>query len=262
MFVAPNWEKVNDIIKEAVFLDYCNEKNISIKDRIIKLGACVFNNPFKEERAYRQMFFGTSFSQIILPGIMHDTRYVNRDKFLLCERLAHPGEVAFEIGANAGIFAGYLASLGWKVISFDPSKSIGKYLRKNVELFPNSTMEDKAISCQTGLLDFYDVTDYPKYSSVQQSSNATKYVVCGVTLDDYIRKNKIYPRFIHIGFHESVVPILQGGSRYIESNTPELLIEETSNNSELVIQCIKKISNKYFIVCKDDWVYAYQCDGA
>lgn len=258
VFATSNWEKVNDIVKEAVFLDYCNEKNISIKEKIIHLGACIFYNPFKEERAYRQMFFGTSFSQMILPGIMYDTRYANRDKFLLCERLAYPGEVAFEIGANAGIFAGYLASLGWKVVAFDPSKSIRKYLIKNVELYPHSIMEEKAISGRTGLVDFYDVTDYPKYSSVKQRSNATKYVVYGVTLDDYICKNDIYPRFIHIGINESVVPILLGGSLYIKSHTPDLLIEETSNNSTIVIQCIKKISSEYLIVCEDDWIYAYQ----
>lgn len=256
VFTVPHWETVNDIIKEAVFFDYCEEKAIPLVDDVIHLGDCTFCNPLRKGRAYRQMFFGTAFSQLLLPGLLHDTRYGGREKFSLCEERMCPGEIALDIGANVGIFTGYLSSLGWNVIAFEPAHSIWKDLDRNVRLHGTARAEPLAVSSKTGRIDFYDVADYPKYSSTEERRNAIKYTVRAVSLDDYARENKLSPRFIHIDIGISVLPILQGGVRCIENYAPDLLVEGTENSAQLV-QIIQALCNNYCTVCGEDWMYAY-----
>lgn len=244
IYICQDWEKTNDAVKEAVSLDFYRNNGTDISSEYIQLKQCRFLNPFREDRRYRQMLMGTTFTDLIVPGIFKENIYQNRLMYDIIEKSFNNAEVVFDVGANAGIFAGYAAALGMMVTAFEPSRSILPYLHRNASLYSSIRIEESAVCGEDGESPFYDKEDYPKYSTLLNPGvpDYKVYQVKTISLDTYISDTGLKPQFIRIYVNGSAKQVIHGGKQYILDNRPIILIglehePDVSGIKKMILEC-------------------------
>jgi FkbM family methyltransferase len=72
--------------------------------------------------------------------------------------LGHPPKVVLDVGGNKGQSISYFLKLNenTKIISFEPTRSLYKYLIRKYNSFPNITISNKGISSFSGKKKFYE----------------------------------------------------------------------------------------------------------
>ena len=124
--------------------------------------------------------------------------------------LGNPPKVVLDVGGNRGQSISYFLKLNkhTKIISFEPTKSLYKYLLKKYNSFPNITISNKGISSFSGKKRFYEnyMNLTSSFEKINYDSNYLKfktkilgldvkkiikkeYDVNVVTLSSYIKKN-------------------------------------------------------------------------
>lgn len=253
-----DWEKVNDVIKEAVFLGFCRRQDIDVSGKMIQFGKCFFLNPWKEERRYKQMLMGTTFTDLIVPGIMRNDLYGKKQFYKEIEQDIKSAGTVFDIGANAGVFAGYAAQFCRQVICFEPSRSILPYLKVNTSLCRNIRTEEYAVIDEDKETVFYDDSEYPKYSSVlnPEKEGYEIYHTAGIKMDTYISVWNIKPEWIRIYVHGGAEQVLKGAQSYIARYTPYLLISLDNEPDRAGLEkIVSRCSPKYQIRKYEGYIY-------
>lgn len=80
------------------------------------------------------------------------------DEHLVMKRVVRPGEVAYDVGANAGLFTVWLSSLvgkSGKVFSFEPNPAHQRCLRETISLLPNTELVQAGLSDIEGSFEFF-----------------------------------------------------------------------------------------------------------
>lgn len=151
------------------------------------------------------------------------------------------GDIFIDIGANIGLFsiiASEVVGPKGKVISFEPSPITFKRLKENCELnnINNIDIRNIGLSDKDGKLDFY-ISDsgYDAWNSFAKSHDnklQKKIQVPVSTLDQELKmietKNVALIKIDVEGWEKFV---LLGGLKFLEENSPTLLVEFTEQNT-------------------------------
>lgn len=264
IYCCSDWEKINDVIKEAVSLDFYLDNGVNVSDDYIILENCKYLNPFRKERKYKQMLLGTVFTDLIVPGIMRKDIYGKKLLYDLIREKIRNTDCIFDIGANVGVFAGYAASLGKRVVAFEPCRSILPYLYKNAALYDNIDVEEYAVSDKDSFLDFYDKIEYSKYSTtVRPKDNEYEiYQIESITIDTYAVNKMIAPQFIKVDTYGTACQVIAGGRKYIAEYRPNILVGlEGEKNISLIETLILDCDSEYKIVKEPGYLYCYEGNG-
>jgi len=156
--------------------------------------------------------------------------------FALYDELIAPGDVVYDIGANAGqmalFFSRRVGSRG-RVVAFEPAPSSCAYLRRNLELngIDNVTVVEAAVAAHVGeaVLDFAADTDtQAKLAMVETSyqvAGTTGVAVRTTTLDTYVEGGGPPPNFLKIDTEGAAAVVLAGAERTLDRSRPGILIE-------------------------------------
>ena len=144
------------------------------------------------------------------------------------------GDVVIDIGAHFGFFTLLMADLvGTKgeVHSFEPIPNTFKVLEKNVDNFENIKINKKAIWRFNEII---YLNDYGLNSSAFNSyreprglnkKNMNSVKANAINLDEYIKDNKINPRFIKIDAESTEYEVLLGMDFILKKIKPVICLE-------------------------------------
>jgi FkbM family methyltransferase len=130
-------------------------------------------------------------------------------------------KVAFDIGANIGLFTAYLTTFAsTSVHSFEPVPQTFSRLEKNMK---NNGLKDKAVLNRLavgdtqGSIKFAISDDSPATNKISTSESDHDMEVIVTTLDQYCEDNHIdYIDFLKIDVEGMEAQVLRGGYRYVK----------------------------------------------
>lgn len=147
-------------------------------------------------------------------------------------RVLRPDAVAFDVGANVGVFAVVMARLVPRghVYAFEPAKETYDYLVRNLEAngTANFSAEQAAAFHESGSVQFMFSSAYPPGSFVGDSAEpgAEARTVPAVALDDYVASHHIdRVDLIMIDAEGAELSVLRGATATLANHQPALLIE-------------------------------------
>lgn len=147
-------------------------------------------------------------------------------------RVLRPDSVAFDIGANIGVFAVVMARLTprGRVYAFEPAKETYDFLVRNLQAnsTSNFSAEQAAAFHETGSVTFMFSSAYPPGSFVGDNAEpgAEARTVPAVALDDYVASKALRRvDLIMIDAEGAELSVLRGATQTLASHRPALLIE-------------------------------------
>jgi FkbM family methyltransferase len=110
-------------------------------------------------------------------------------------RIVKPGQVVFDLGANAGFYsllASRLVGHGGRVVAFEPARRNIEYLRRHLGLnrITNCDVIEAAVSSHDGKV-FFDVSTLPVTGHISVNRTESGYEVAAVTLDKLVHEGLI-----------------------------------------------------------------------
>ena len=159
------------------------------------------------------------------------------EKMHLAASLLHPGDVAFDIGANVGIytllFSDVVGPTG-RVVAFEPSPGNVGYLRRALSLnvVTNVSVIAAAVSRASGKTMF----DLGADSSTGRISPQGALEIDTIGLDDFVARENCRPSLIKIDVEGAEVEVLEGASTTLRNFTPSLLIATTFRGAESCVR--------------------------
>ena len=259
IYTCSDWESANATMKQAVFREYCCRNGIDMEKPVMQLGEIRLLNPFRYPQNYSQLVYGTTFSEIIVPGVFGDDRYGNAGLYALFRKRADEGKNVYDIGAGIGVFGAMAAQWGCPTTVFEPARSVLRYLYANAEHSHNMMIEEYAVSDSSGGIDFYDRENYPKYSTIIPTDGYSRYTVQSVRLDEYISGVEAKPDIIRIAVDEIADRILIGAQEYIRKEYPDLMVAVASEEMYAgLIDTVRSLYSDYTVEKYTGWIYVYE----
>ncbi len=169
------------------------------------------------------------------------------------------GMTVFDIGANIGCYTMLAAKLcgpSGKVFGFEPSKTSCDLIEKSLNLnsYSNVKLISKGVSNQTkkGKL-FINPRTSTDNRIIESSENRKSIEVEIVSLDDFIKEEKIQPDFIKIDVQGTEFYVIEGMKELLESSIPLKLIIEFSplkdhKRKSQFDSCLKKMKELGFSI--------------
>jgi len=150
--------------------------------------------------------------------------------------LVTEGRDAVDVGANAGLFSVYLASLvgrKGRVLAVEPSPAILHSLHLNLRRngASNVLVYEGVLAESSGTRAFHSVDGSPEYSSIaaivhpHAPTTVTRITVCSATLDELVAKEGLDPVLIKIDVEGAEPLVLTGGRHTLERSRPAVLAE-------------------------------------
>lgn len=135
----------------------------------------------------------------------------------LIARLARPGWVFFDVGANVGFFSVTACDLGGpnsRAVAFEPNPKLMPLLIKATPICGTITVVPAAVSDERGTSMMTIVTDERNsgLSSLRQSGIGMRQRVNVITLDDYVRSSGTVPNVMKLDIEGTELAALVGGS--------------------------------------------------
>jgi FkbM family methyltransferase len=141
-------------------------------------------------------------------------------------RLAEPGDLALDVGANAGYFSGLLSTRCRAVWAFEPHPTVGERLARNAAHWPQVTVHRVAVSDREGTATLAEPDWFARNSgtaTITGGDDGAK--VFTVTIDATIGTEHVGVMKIDIEGHE--YPALRGAERALsEQRIRDILFEE------------------------------------
>lgn len=164
-----------------------------------------------------------------------------------------PGDIFYDIGANAGFFSllgSKLVGNKGHVYSFEPlPQNIIAYKNQcKANLISNSTLVEMAVSDHVGEVKLFE-GDTALTATIMQDvyKNNKFHLVKALTFDEFI-KTAPPPDFIKIDVEGAEILVLEGAHFLLGSeNPPKLLIEIHGKDVARSIRCILEHEKKYFL---------------
>lgn len=135
-------------------------------------------------------------------------------EFDFIKRFLRPGDIAFDIGANIGIYSLWMSQFSDHVYAFEPDEKNYTRALENIKLNHLSvTLERLALSDCTGELSFSIGRDME--NRIARNGDLSVKVPC-MTLDDYCAQHEIdHVRFIKIDVEGAEHVVFRGASRML-----------------------------------------------
>jgi FkbM family methyltransferase len=147
--------------------------------------------------------------------------------------LVNGGELVFDIGANIGIYSLLAARRGAKVIAFEPSRLVRRYLTHNVTLnTAQVTIVPEAVSDAAGTVPFFEtrpgnlgVGRIFRFGHSATEDYPIQYEVASNTLDHYTAQLGM-PRLVKMDIEGAECLALAGGGKTLAAvDSPILMVE-------------------------------------
>lgn len=158
-----------------------------------------------------------------------------------------PGGITFDVGANIGAMAIYLARRAKHVYAFEPNFELFDRFHSIVESYGNISLIPKAAGDRAGKNRF-------NLSSADLNATASSFHVASdrsievdcITLDDWVSESGIAPSFIKIDAEFNDVQVVRGGARVLAEHRPIFLFE--ANGSESEVRLMEDLRESYRFV--------------
>ncbi len=167
------------------------------------------------------------------------------------DSLLNKKDIFFDIGAKWGFhtlkFSKNLVN-GGKIISFEPNPHTYKILVRNIKLnnIKNCITENVAVSNKTGVSNLVisgNLHDGKHFLSDNKNLNEKTIEVNTISLDEYCKKNSIWPDLIKIDVEGAEYLILEGSKEILSKKN--IIVMETHPNKIKKLGCnIKSVYNK------------------
>jgi FkbM family methyltransferase len=152
-----------------------------------------------------------------------------------CARMLKPGEVFFDIGANAGMVTLETRAMLGKdvaIYSFEPQPSLARSLRRSLELnsFGNVTVVECLLGDTEGSGELFLTSHAIHASTIPRESHYRKITLPVHTIDTLVSAGTCKPpQVVKIDTEGSEMKILHGMERTLRSSTPSLVFEADEN---------------------------------
>jgi FkbM family methyltransferase len=151
--------------------------------------------------------------------------YESENQALLVEHV-RPGDVVYDVGANAGYFtllASHLVGPTGRVVAFEPFPAALRYLRRHIELngVENATVIDSAVSDARGTAHFRAHAEI----TMGRLADGGELSVDVVRLDDvYANGHAPLPDLIKIDVEGEELKVLRGATAILHHRRPTILL--------------------------------------
>jgi len=172
-------------------------------------------------------------------------------------RLAGPGQVALDIGANIGYFSLLLAKKmgpSGKIYSFEPHPSIFNKLSNNLKDFSSCHLKNEALSDKKGEMKLFVPKDFSgnegtaTFERNQLKNGSVSEIPVNVeVLDEVIGDNKIDLIKIDVEGHEASV--FKGAERVLKRTT-HVFLEDFLHDKSPAIKALKDLGFDVFRIKK------------
>lgn len=260
-----NWEEINDTLRELslkVALDrlgyeLSRKKEFAIND-------FRFMNPYENE-LIRVMFMRECENIIGARYLEEDNKTKIDSPYEIGGVKLESGDIVMDCGANIGLFSAMAASLGCKVLSFEPVKHIAAITQKVADLYPGKIfVMQHALSDQVGKVFFSQTAqeDYFHSDSSRIAENGLENTVeiPSTTIDAVVEQFELDRiDFIKADIEGAERQMLKGAEKTLRKYAPKLSIctYHLSDDKDVLTKIILEANPKYIIEYRWDKLYAY-----
>ncbi|MCT4686248.1 FkbM family methyltransferase [Vallitalea sp.] len=250
----------------AVYYEkYFNEKKVDYSTEIINFSNFSILNPFSSSNNKNELApMFSEFGDLILPSIFNDYSLVMEGPYEYGQVVLENTQegVVFDCGANMGLFSCYAATKGYTSYCFEPTKSLGKILKKHSNLNNNLIIPcNYAISDKPGKVSF-GISNYSSgENSFVMQNGATEFVeVNAISVDEFVKINKLNRvDFIKADIEGAERQLIRGAVETLKKFSPMLAIctYHLPDDPQVIEDLILKANPNYKIVHKWMKLYAY-----
>lgn len=151
-----------------------------------------------------------------------------------CLRILQPGDVFYDIGANAGIITLDVAKSfgeGVAIHSFEPQPTLARSLKISIALneFRNVELHEMLLGEQQGAADFF-IADHAIHSSLVSREAGAIRIECPMqTIDGLVARSLPAPTVIKIDVEGAELLVLRGGQQTFQALPPVIIFEADDN---------------------------------
>jgi FkbM family methyltransferase len=151
-----------------------------------------------------------------------------------CHVLARPGDVFYDIGANAGVFSLDLAKAvpNIDVFAFEPQPSLARHFRLSVAEngFDRIKLFEVLLGSSEGIGSLYITSHAVHASTIAREHKFAEIKVPIRTLDALVRQNEVRPPdVIKIDVEGAERDVFQGASHVLATYRPSIVFEADAN---------------------------------
>lgn len=165
-----------------------------------------------------------------------------------------------DVGANDGMHTYPFAANGWTCVSFEPQSDCVEYVRRVRQLggFDDVEVVQSVVADEDSeAVEFY-VSESSWFSSltreqVEHFEPASQVRVGAVTLDRYCDRHSVQPTCLKIDVEGAELRVLRGARQVLESCTPDLFIEVTSDpqNKREIWELLERLGYGVYALTSD-----------
>ncbi len=164
----------------------------------------------------------------------------------VCQKLTHPGDLIFDVGANIGytsaMFSHLVGPTG-KVVAVEPSPAAFRLLQRSLGSVANIALDNRGLSEQAGELTFYvpQSLDIASFSPIPGASQVRVKVAAG---DDFTRSHG-QPHLIKVDTEGHELEVFQGLAETLAREDRPILIFEALGAAErsASAQAVQRLSS-------------------
>jgi FkbM family methyltransferase len=157
----------------------------------------------------------------------------------ILERCVRPGYVAYDIGANVGLYTVWLSSLvgaAGKVIAFEPNAALHKGLSMTISQLPNTRLVPQGLAAAEGRVEFFVPEDDTMASLKDWTRSEGGRVTTGscsvTTLDLFIKEGRApRPDLIKCDIEGGELDCFRGGAGLLGSEEAPIILFEANIHS-------------------------------
>ncbi|MFB6207773.1 MAG: FkbM family methyltransferase [Candidatus Nanohaloarchaea archaeon] len=148
------------------------------------------------------------------------------------KNILDPGDTFFDVGSHIGVYSVIAGLNAGPVYAFDIEDRCLEILERNLKLnqvkdfkvenVAVGKSEDHALFCSTPSPDFSHIVSEEKMLPCLIGNLEE---IQRITLDGYVRRNKVVPDIVKIDVEGAESDVLKGSTRLLQTHSPEFLIE-------------------------------------
>jgi FkbM family methyltransferase len=164
------------------------------------------------------------------------------EEMLFLRHYLRPGDIFYDIGANAGGFAVYAASFGCRVVAFEPIPHAFARLHENAtENLPDCSIEpvNVALGRESGTLEM--TTAFGTGNHVLKAEESGPSVQVSVTTLDAFVRERPCPRFLKLDVEGHELEVLLGAQALLAAPALEGLMVETFRSHNWQLPALRQL---------------------
>jgi FkbM family methyltransferase len=155
-----------------------------------------------------------------------------------CERLLRPGDVFYDVGSSAGVFAlDFAKSIpDLTVFAFEPQPSLAKHIRRSIEAnqFDRVKVMEVLLGDEVGDASLFLTSHSVHASTIPRERHYRELRLPLRTLDDLAAAGEVAPPdFIKIDVEGSELNVFQGAGAMLKAHQPSIVFEADENMNRM-----------------------------